>query len=78
VRSAQRLLREGVLALLDRGKVARHVQRNRHIKAKQEFLAYFSEFMEEIREGPLTRFRMSSRTSQNILEKISTAASLDQ
>jgi hypothetical protein len=76
VRSAQQLLRERVVDLLTPEAVRENIDRNRHIKKRENFYAYFMEFTEMIRSGPLVKFRINSHASQRILDRVETSASL--
>ena len=70
VRAAQQLLREKVVAMLTPEAVRENIERNRHIKKRDNFYAYFMEFTEMLRNGPLVKFRINSIASQRILDRV--------
>ena len=53
IRDAQNILRQKVFQQLSDNKVIAYIRRNRHIKYKEKFWAYYSELLAQLREGPL-------------------------
>lgn len=76
VREAQNILRMHAIRCLTDTKVAAYIRRNRHIKNKEEFLAYLTELVRQLREGPLQKLRLSLESSQKIMGNLRTSSTL--
>lgn len=66
VRSAQNILRERLLELTGADFIRSHIFRSRKICQREEFIAYFSQFIEMLRSGPLTKFRLNAQATHHI------------
>lgn len=66
VRAAQDALRGTVLRLLADEQLRGELQRSRHIRQKQQFLAYLGEFTDLLRQGPLLKFRINPLSCRRI------------
>jgi len=75
---AQTILRTKILEYLREEVMRASIWSNRHIQHKEEFIAYFCEFINTLRQGPLIKFRINSKTSKHIEERIRTAESLQE
>lgn len=66
VRKAQTLLRIRLLELTDHESVRAHIFRSRKISQREEFIAYFDEFINMLRAGPLRKFRLNAESAHHI------------
>lgn len=76
VQQAQNMLRGLAVSMLDQETIRANVERNRHIRERQGFLAYFFELLRQLRAGPLLKLRINHSSSNKIVEQISTRSSL--